>query len=175
MIKRPQPDEYSAYAARYVDLVGDGPILEILSALKESTYNFFIGLAKDKGDYAYAEGKWTIKQVLGHMADTERVFAYRALVFSHESIALPGFDQDVYMEKNTFNSRTLEDIANEFKTIRESSLYLLRSITEEQSKQKGIASGNPVSFRAYAYIMAGHEMHHINILKERYLVDGMSS
>src|SRR5476651_635806 len=122
MINRPQPDEYSAFAARYVDLVGNGPILEILDYLKESTYNFFVRMDPDKAGYAYAEGKWTVKQVLGHMADTERVFAYRALVFSRESITLPGFDQDVYMENTTFNSRTLEDIANEFKTIRESSL-----------------------------------------------------
>ena len=169
MINRPQPDEYSAYAARYVDLVGDGPILEILEQLQQSTYDFFINIAPDKAGYAYAEGKWTIKQVLGHMADTERVFAYRALVFSHESITLQGFDQDVYMEKATFNSRSLEDLANEFKTVRESSLYLLRSLTEEQSTQKGIASGNPVSVRGLAYMMAGHELHHIKILKERYL------
>lgn len=169
MINRPQPDEYSAYAARYVDLVGNEPILEILSNLKESTFKFFMDLDVNKANYAYAEGKWTIKQVLGHMADTERIFAYRALAFSHESITLPGFNQDVYMENATFNSRTLEDIANEFKTIRETSLYLFRPMTEAQSTQKGIANGNPFSVRAYAYMMAGHEMHHINILKERYL------
>src|ERR1700744_3421333 len=131
MISRPKPDEYSAYAARYVDLVGNGPILEILDYQKETSYNFFTRLEKKKGDHAYAEGKWTIKQVLGHMADTERIFAYRALVFSHESITLPGFDQDVYMEQATFNSRSLEDIANEFKTVRESSLYLFRSMSEQ--------------------------------------------
>jgi uncharacterized damage-inducible protein DinB len=169
MINRPQPDEYSAYAARYVDLVGNGPILEILKDLQQNTYDFFVGLDPDKAAYTYAEGKWTIKQVLGHMADTERVFAYRALAFSREAIELPGFDQDVYMEKATFNDRSLEDLANEFKTIRESTLYLLRSLTEEQSTQKGVASGNPVSVRALAYMMAGHEMHHIKVLKEKYL------
>jgi uncharacterized damage-inducible protein DinB len=169
MIKRPQPDEYSDYAARYVNLVGNGPILEILDYLKESTYNFFVRMDPGKADYAYAEGKWTVKQVLGHMADTERVFAYRAFAFSREAIELPGFDQDVYMEKATFNTRPLEDIANEYKTIRESSLYLFRSMSEEQSTQKGIASGNPVSVRALAYLIAGHELYHINILKERYL------
>jgi len=169
MINRPQPDEYPAYAARYVDLVGNEPILEILEQLQQSTYNLFTNLSTDKANYAYAEGKWTIKQVVGHMADTERVFAYRAFVFSREAIELPSFDQDVYMEKATFNSRSLEDIANEFKTIRKSTLYLFRSMTEDQSTQKGIASGNPVSVRALAYMIAGHEMHHIKILKERYL------
>jgi len=169
MIKRPQSDEYSDYAARYVDLVGNGPIIEILEYLQQSTYNFFVRMDPDKAGYAYDGSKWTVKQVLGHMADSERVFAYRALAFSHEAIELPGFDQDVYMEKATFNTRTLEDLANEFKTIREATLYLFRAMTDEQSTQKGIASGNPVSVRALAYIIAGHEMHHIKILKERYL------
>jgi uncharacterized damage-inducible protein DinB len=169
MIARPQPDEYSAFAARYVDLVGNGPIIEILEYLQQMTYNFFLRIDPDKASYAYAEGKWTLKQVLGHMTDTERVFSYRALVFSREAIELPGFDQDVYMEKATFNERSLEDLAEEFRTVREATLYLLKSLTEDQTKQKGIASGNPVSVRGLAYMIAGHEMHHIKILKEKYL------
>jgi len=169
MIERPQPDEYSAYAARYVDLVGDEPILEILENLQESTYDLLMGISEEKAAYPYADDKWTIKQVVGHMADTERVFAFRALAFSREAVELPGFDQDVYMENTTFNFRSLEDIADEFKTVRQSTLYLLSSLTEEQSTQKGIASGNPVSVRGLAYMIAGHELHHIKILKERYL------
>jgi uncharacterized damage-inducible protein DinB len=169
MINRPQPDEYSDFAARYVDMVGSGPIIEILEYLQQMNYNFFLRLDPDKASYAYAEGKWTIKQVLGHMCDTERIFAYRALVFSRESITLPGFDQDVYMEGTTFNHRSLESLAKEFNTIRETTLYLLRSLTEEQTMRKGIASGSTFSVRAYAYMIAGHEMHHIKILKERYL------
>ncbi len=169
MINRPQPDEYPAYAAGYVNLVGNGPILEILEYQQQSTYNFFVTMDLDKAGYAYAEGKWTMKEVLGHMVDTERVFAYRALVFSREAIELSGFDQDVYVDKATFNSRSLVDIANEFKAVREASIYLCRSFSDWQQTQKGIASGNPVSVRALAYLMAGHEMHHIKILKERYL------
>jgi uncharacterized damage-inducible protein DinB len=168
MINRPQPDEYSAYTSTYVNLVGDEPILDILTSQKESTYNFFMGL-KDKADYAYAEGKWNIKEVLGHMIDAERTFAYRLLCFSREEVELPGFDQDAYFMKATFNSRTLEDLANEYKAVREANLYLFRSLSETQLTQKGIASGNPVSVRALLYILAGHEMHHIKILKERYL------
>lgn len=169
MINRPQPDEYPAYAAKYVGLVGNGPILEILEQQQQSSYNFFKGIDPGKAAYAYAAGKWTLKEVLGHMIDTERIFAYRALVFSHEAIELPGFDQDVYMENATFNSRSLEDLANEFKVVRESSLYLFRSLSDAQQTQKGIASGNPVSVRALVYMTAGHELHHIKILKERYL------
>jgi hypothetical protein len=169
MISRPQPNEYPAYAAVYVSHVGEGPILEILKQEQQNTYDFFMGLGADKENYAYAEGKWTVKEVLGHMVDTERVFVYRALAFSRESIELPGFDQDVYLAHSTYNTRTLEDIANEFKAVRESSLYLFASITDEQSTQKGIASGNPVSVRALAYLTAGHALHHIKILKEKYL------
>ncbi|HEY4324522.1 MAG TPA: DinB family protein [Mucilaginibacter sp.] len=169
MINRPQPDEYSVYASRYVDLVGKGHIIEILEYLQQSTLNFFLRMDPEKARYAYADGKWTVNEVVGHMADTERVFAYRALAFAHEAIELPGFDQDIYMVNNTFNSRSLEDIANEFNTVRESSLYLFKSMNDEQTTQKGTASGNPVSVRALAYMIAGHEMHHIKILKERYL------
>jgi hypothetical protein len=173
MINRPQPDEYSAYAARYVDLVGDGNILNILENQKESTFNFFLRkMGQAKADYAYAEGKWTVKQVLGHMIDTERVFAFRALAFSREPTELPGFDQDVYMAKSTFGTRSLDDIAGEYKIVRESSLYLFKSMSGQQLTQKGIATGNPVSVRALAYMIAGHELHHIKVMEERYLLFG---
>ncbi len=170
MIKRPQPDEYSEYAGNYVNLVGNDPILDILVALQQSTYDLFTSIDEDRGLYAYADGKWSIKQVIGHMSDTERVHAYRALTFSREYVTLPGFDQDVFMEGTTFNSRSITDLADEFKTIRETTLYLFRSFTEEQSLKKGIASGSTFSVRAYAYMIAGHELHHLKILKEKYLV-----
>ena len=169
MINAPQPEEYAPYYAGYVNLVGDEPILEILEGLKDSTYEFLKSLPPQKADYAYAEGKWTIKEVLGHMTDAERTFGYRVLCFSREETVLPGFDQDVYSLKATFNSRSLEDLADEFRAVRESNLYLFRSLTRQQQTQKGIASGNPVSVRALLYISAGHELHHLNILKERYL------
>ncbi|MGN6396379.1 MAG: DinB family protein [Mucilaginibacter sp.] len=168
MINRPNADEYSEYAARYISLVGNGQIVDILEQQKEESYRLFTGIGEEKSKYAYAEGKWTIKQMIGHMADTERIFAYRALVFSHESVTLPGFDQDVYMQKATFNDRPLEDLVNEFKTVREASIYLFKWMTDEQSKQKGIASGSPFSPRAYAYMIAGHELYHWNVLKEQY-------
>jgi uncharacterized damage-inducible protein DinB len=168
MIKRPQEGEYPPFAARYVDLVGNGPIIEILEYLQQTTHHFFMRMDPAKASYAYAEGKWTVKQVLGHMADTERVFAYRALVFAREPLTLPGFDQDIYMANSNFNERKLENLANEFNCVRETTLYFLKTVTEEQSTQKGIASGYPVSVRGLAYMMAGHELHHLKILKERY-------
>ena len=153
----------------YIDLIKEDDIHKALAKNTRQFRKFLKGIPRKKIDYAYAEGKWTIKQIVGHMADTERIFAYRSLVFSHESITLPGFDQDVYMKQATFNSRPLEDLANELKTVRESSLFLFRNMTDAQSKQTGIASGSPFSPRAYAYMIAGHEQHHWNILRERYL------
>lgn len=170
MINRPNPDEYSEYAGRYVNLVGDGDIVDILERQKEKSYRFLSAIGEEQSKYAYAEGKWTIKQMIGHMADTERIFAYRALVFSHESVTLPGFDQDIYMQKATFNGRPLEDLVNELKTVREASIYLFKWMTGEQSKQTGIASGSTFSPRAYAYMIAGHEVYHLGILRERYLL-----
>jgi uncharacterized damage-inducible protein DinB len=170
MIKRPLDEgEYPPYAAKYVNLVGNGPIIEILEYLQQTTHHFFTRMDPDKGKYAYAEGKWTVKQVLGHMIDTERVFAYRALVFARDPLALPGFDQDAWMVNTNFNERTLEDLANEFNAVRETTLYFLKTVTEEQSTQKGTASGFPVSVRGLAYMVAGHELHHLKLLKELYL------
>src|ERR1700692_4039811 len=105
MIHKPQPDEYAPFAAGYIGLVDTTDVIGLLERSKDSTYKLFSTLSEEQAMYAYAEGKWTLKQMLGHIADTERVFAYRALAFSHESITLPGFDQDVYMANANFNGR----------------------------------------------------------------------
>lgn len=168
MINKPQPDEHAPYHGEYISLVGNGPILETLHSQQESVYNFFMSLA-DKADYTYAEGKWTIKEVLGHIIDTERTLAYRVLCFSRQGKELPGFDQDAYVQHATFKTRSLHDLANEYKAVRQANLYLFGSLSQHQQIQKGLASGNPVSVRALVYIIAGHELHHINIIKEKYL------
>jgi uncharacterized damage-inducible protein DinB len=169
MINKPQPDEYASFHITYVKHVPESDIIELLEQLKESTYNLFNNLDENKANYAYAEGKWTLKEVLGHMIDTERTFAYRVLYFSREFVELPGFDQDIYVNNANFDSRTIQDLAAEFKTTRESNLYLIRSLSDEQLNKKGIASGYLVSVRALVYIMAGHELHHLKIVKEIYL------
>jgi hypothetical protein len=170
MISKPQPDEYAPYAAGYINKVPNGPVLEILDYLKESTYNFFSRMTTEQADHAYAEGKWTLKQVLGHMIDTERVFAFRAFVFSRgEQQHFPGFDQDQYVQNATFETRSIQDLAHEFKIVRESSLFIYRSLTEEQSLLKGTASNHPVSVRALVYMTAGHELYHLDLIKENYI------
>jgi uncharacterized damage-inducible protein DinB len=169
MIKRPKPDEYISFYDTYVSKVPDGDVLELLVQLKESSFNLFNNLSVEKANYAYAEGKWTIKQALGHIIDTERTMAYRLLCFSRNSIELPGFDQNVYVDNASFNSRTIQSLASEFRATRESNLYLIRSLSDEQLDKQGIASGNPLSVRALVYIIAGHELHHLGIIKEKYL------
>jgi uncharacterized damage-inducible protein DinB len=169
MSSQPKPEEYSPFHNNYISNVGDAPIVDVLSDLNTSTYNFLNGIPADKADYAYAEGKWTIKQVIGHMIDAERTFAYRILAFSRGQAQLPGFDEDEYVARSTFNSRTISDLIEEFKLVRESNIFLYRSLNQQQLLATGIANGNIISVRALLYIAAGHEMHHVNLIKERYL------
>jgi len=170
MISKPLPSEYAPYAAKYVAKVPNGPVLEILDYLKESTYNFFSRMTTTQADYAYAEGKWTLKQVLGHMIDTERVFSFRAFCFSRgDQSHLPGFEQDDYVANATFETRSIQDLAHEFKVVRESSIYIYSNLTEEQQLLIGTASNHPVSVRALVYMTIGHEIYHLDLIKERYI------
>ncbi|MBL4678649.1 MAG: DinB family protein [Mucilaginibacter sp.] len=170
MIKRPKSDDYAPYAANYVNLVPQGEdVLQILADNQQSTFNLFSKLTNGQAMYAYAEGKWTLKEVLGHMIDTERVFSFRAFVFSREDISLPGFDQDTYVNSTNYNSRTIQDLANEFKAVRESTLYLYRSFSDEQLNRSGVASGALVKVAALIYMTAGHELYHLKAVREKYM------
>ena len=168
MSNKPKPDEYAPFYAGYINLVGDEPILDILDNQKENTYSFFADIDAAKADYAYGEGKWTIKEVLGHLIDAERTFAYRILAFARGQEELPGFDENAYVENADFGSRLLKDLAAEFRQVRASNMYLFRSLTPRQLTATGLANNNKISVRALLYIAAGHEMHHLNIIKERY-------
>jgi uncharacterized damage-inducible protein DinB len=172
MITKPHPDEYAPFYANYVALAeqNSGNILQTLAALQHSTFQNFSSITADKQDYAYADGKWTIKQLLSHMIDAERIFAYRVLcILRSDQTPLPGFDENTYVNNTDLNNRTLADLAAEFKVVREANLHLYNSITDKQSMFTGTASDSRVSVRALLYIIAGHELHHLNILKERYL------
>lgn len=167
-MNKPQPDEYAAFYGNYINLV-NGSVLEILEHSKESSYQFFSTLNDNQANNAYAEGKWTIKEVLGHMIDAERTFAYRVLCFSRGQEELPGFDENAYVQKATFRSRSIKNLAEEFRLVRESNLYLFHSLTSEQLMITGIANGHKISVRALLYITAGHELHHHNVIKKHYL------
>jgi len=169
-MNRPNTGDYAPFYGKYIALVDNEPVLNTLEKLKNSTYEFFISLTDEQANHAYAEGKWTIKEVAGHLTDAERTFAYRILAFSRGQEELPGFDENTYVELATFNNRTLQDLAAEFKAVREANLYMLRALTEQQLAATGIANGSPIAVSTIIYIMAGHELHHLNILKERYLV-----
>ncbi|MEO8885925.1 MAG: DinB family protein [Mucilaginibacter sp.] len=170
MSNQPKPDEFSPFHQNYITKVPDGDIVDTLTRLKDSSYTYLSNIPADKADYAYAEGKWTIKEVVGHMIDAERTFAYRILAFSRGQEELPGFDENTYVELSTSKKRTLTDLVNEFKAVREANLYLYRSLTPEQLLLTGMANGSIISIRALLYIAAGHEIHHLNLIKDRYLV-----
>jgi uncharacterized damage-inducible protein DinB len=168
MISKPSPEEYSPFAIGYVNLVPDTHVVELLERLMESSHQMFSKLTDEQAAYAYTPGKWTVKQVLGHMIDTERTFAYRALVFSRNYIELPGFDQDIYVDNTDFNAQSIQNLAAEFKATRLSNIYMIKGFSEEQLLRTGIASDHLFSVRAFVYMMAGHELHHLKGLSECY-------
>jgi uncharacterized damage-inducible protein DinB len=168
MIHIPQPNEYPPFAAHYISLVPGPQVLELLEQSKDTVYSIFANMSEEKALSTYAEGKWTLKQMLGHMIDTERTFAYRALCFSRNNIELPGFDQDIYVNNTDFNSRTIKSLADEYKATRESNMFLYRSFSDEQLLRGGIASNAPTSVRGLIYMTAGHEQHHLILIKEKY-------
>ena len=167
---KPRTGDYAQYYDRYINLLPDEDILKILEDQMNSSEKFLKSISEDKGSYSYAEGKWTVKEVIGHVIDVERVMAYRALSFSRgEKQSLPGFEQDDYIANGNYNERNIDDLANEFKAVRNANLFMFKNYSEEMLKQSGIASDNNVTVLALIYIIAGHEKHHMTILKERYL------
>lgn len=167
---KPQPEEYAPFYKGYIDLVGEADVLETLQSNQSKTYNFFLSLTAEKADFAYAEGKWSIKEVLGHMIDTERIMSYRLLRFSRaDHHPLAGFNENFFSSKSNYKTRTLESLADEFCLLRKSNLYLYQNLNQEQLKRKGLASNAMVSVKALLYIIAGHELHHLKIIRERYL------
>jgi uncharacterized damage-inducible protein DinB len=169
-IGRPDETEYAPYYGRYIGRVPDGDILARLESQLAETLALLRGLTPEQAAHRYAPDKWSIKQVVGHMSDTERIFAYRALRFArNDSTPLPGFEQDDYMAAARFDERTLGDLADELELVRRSSLALLRPLDESAWQRRGVASGAEMSVRALAYTMAGHEIHHREILVTKYL------
>jgi uncharacterized damage-inducible protein DinB len=168
---RPSEKDYAPYYKGYIDKIkGDG-INYILHEQLTSISDFFKNVSEEKGNYAYAEGKWSVKEVLGHMIDTERVFAYRALCIARgEKQSLPGIEQDDYVKEGSFNKRGLKDLVNEITLVRKANLVLFDSFSEKELNRRGIASNNEVTVRALLFIIAGHAMHHITILREKYSV-----
>lgn len=168
-MKRPSPGEYAPYYGKYIELVPDGPIVDVLRTQMAETQRLLRSIPESRGGHAYAPGKWTIKEVVGHVTDGERVFSYRALRFARaDETALPGFDENHYAPEGQFGSRTLQSLADELDIVRRSTVALFEGLPKEAATRKGVASNNPVTVQALAYIIAGHELHHVKLLKERY-------
>jgi hypothetical protein len=168
-IGRPQSGEYAPYYDRYISLVPGEDILDTLDQQRRQTMMLLCGRDDDDGDFRYAPGKWSAKEVLGHVCDTERIFAYRALRISRaDTTPLEGFEQDDYVSNGPFAQRPLADLIEDFIAVRRATLSLLRNLDEAAWMRRGIANKNEISVRALAYIIAGHELHHRRILEEKY-------
>ena len=167
---RPQPHEYAPYYEKYISLISGDDAVPALEAQRTRTLELFAGRSEREGNFRYAADKWTVKEVLGHLADTERIFTYRALRIARaDQTPIEGFEQDDYVRGGGFNNRTLASLVDEFASVRSASLALFRSLDEAAWLRRGVANRNEVSVRALAFITAGHELHHAKILEERYL------
>jgi hypothetical protein len=167
---RPQTTEYAPYYSRYVDLIATPDVVPELSSQLEKTVSFLSNISEEKSLSTYGAGKWTIKEVLNHVNDTERVFLYRAFWFARGfEQPLPGYDQDVCVAAARPNSIPFTELIDEFKHVRLSTLSIFRNMPDEAWGRTGIASDNPFTVRALAYIITGHVAHHLNVLQERYL------
>ena len=170
IFERPAADEHAEYYARYINLVPDGDLLEFLDGQTEDTAVFLRGIPAERHDHRYAEGKWSIKEMIGHISDAERIFAYRALRFSRgDATPLASFDENAYVENARFAEQRYEQLVDEWLAVRRATLALLRSMNADEAVRRGTASGWEVSVRALAWIIAGHVVHHASILHERYL------
>jgi hypothetical protein len=169
VIARPQSGEYAPYYERYISLIEDGDILATLDRQRREMVLLLSGLSEEQGDFRYAPEKWSAKQVLGHVCDTERVFAYRALRISRgDATPMEGFEQDDYVKNGPFARHAIAEVIEDYIAVRRATISLLRSLEEPAWSRRGVANKNEVTVRALAYTIAGHEAHHRRILQDKY-------
>jgi hypothetical protein len=169
-IPPPQPGEYDSYYQTYLDGLPAGDVIALLDAQRKETQALLSGLTEREGRFRYDVGKWSIKEVVGHLVDVERVLAYRALRFSRaDTTPLPGFEQDDYVSRGNFDSRSLADLLAELDVVRSGTLALYRGMSAVMLARQGTANEATMSVCAVPWIILGHERHHLDILRERYL------
>lgn len=162
--------EYSEYYGYYIKLNPAESILEGLENQMNETISFFNSITAEKLDYQYEKGKWTPKDILQHIIDTERIFTYRALCFSrNDKTQLPGYDENDFATKANASNRAIIDLIEEYKLVKQATIMLFKSFDLEMLQQIGVANHTEISVRAIGYILPGHEIHHLNVIKERYL------
>jgi DinB family protein len=167
---RPAEGEFLPYYERYIALVPEGDVLSTLEAQMTETQSLLRALPASSSTYRYAPGKWSVNEVIGHLIDSERIFAARALRFArNDATPLPGFEQDDYVRNSKFDAYPVAELASEFDSVRRATVFLFRHLEEPAWMRRGIANNAEVSVRALAYIIAGHELHHREILRSRYL------
>jgi uncharacterized damage-inducible protein DinB len=168
--QRPSPDEYPPFYAGYVAQVPDGDVVEALIGGAEIAAALLHDLDEERGNHAYAPGKWTLKEVLLHCADAERIFVYRALRIARgDQTPLPGWDENAYTPMSGAGARSMDSIMDELESVREASVTLFHGLPEEAWTRSGNANGRPITVRALAWITAGHLLHHLGVVQERYL------
>ena len=169
-IGRPEPDEYDPYYERYISLVGAGDIATTLQKQAQDTQALLSRVTAQQADHRYAPDKWSVKEVVGHVNDTERIMSYRALRIGRGDRApIEGFEQDDYVTGGRFDRRTMGDLLAEFNAIRNATVELVRHLSAEAGERRGTANQKQISARAVVYVIAGHELHHRRILQEKYL------
>lgn len=167
---RPQAGEFAEFYGKYIELVPGADIVNTLEGQRLVMSQLLGARSEREGNFRYAPDKWSVKDVIGHLSDSERIFAYRALRFARgDKTPLSGFEQDDYVSSGGFSERTLADLAEEFAEVRAASIALFSSLDAEAWQRRGVANKNEVTVRALAYIVAGHELHHRRILEEKYL------
>ncbi len=171
IIEKPEPGEYPFYASMYIDLLpDDGLLLKHLKDNLNQVKALISAFPEEKWSYRYAPDKWTIKEVLVHIIDDERIYAYRALCFArNEKTALPGFEQDEYVLYSNANERSIGNIMEEYEAVRFATIALFNGFDQTALLRQGVANKNKATVRALGYHIAGHELHHINLIKEKYL------
>ena len=169
IISRPEPGEYAPHYERYISLISGSDILGTLEAQRRQMLLLLSGRNENDGDLRYAPGKWSVKEVLGHVCDTERILSYRALRISRaDRTPIEGFEQDDYVRNGPFARAPLAEIIEDYIAVRRAALTLLRNLEEPAWSRRGVANKNEVTVRALAYVIAGHELHHRRILEEKY-------
>jgi uncharacterized damage-inducible protein DinB len=167
---RPQSNEYAPPFKKYIDVVPDGEPLKVLQDQLADWQRVLTPMGEEAGNFRYAQEKWSIKEMLGHVIDAERIFSYRLLRIARgDKTPLPGFEQDDYIKEANSSKRQLADLRAEFEAVRRASLFLVASLDEQALQRTGTASNNPISARALLFIIAGHDRHHFTILRKKYL------
>ena len=167
---RPAPDEFAPYYGTYINKVPDGDIVRTMRTQIADTAALLRGIPESRHGHRYAEGKWSIREVVGHLSDAERVFAYRALRFARaDATPLPGFDENEFMKRARLDERPMSGLIAEYEAVRAASVALFDGLFADEWTRHGTASGKEMSVRALAWVIAGHELHHLGILKERYI------